>query len=84
MGYQPLVDGWATLRDRRLLEKAMRDRDLSGRELAVCVQTSAQTISQLRRGVRRRVNPKLARDLERILRVTSGKLFAQSREDVAA
>lgn len=84
MGYRPLIDGWATLRDYRQLERAMRERDLNGRELAVCVRTSPQTISQLRNGARRRVSAQLAHDLEKTLRVDSGKLFAPMAKGTAA
>ena len=75
MGYRPPRDEWATLRDRALLESAMKARDMNGRELALTVKTSAQTISALRKGERQRVNVDLARRLERSLRVETGQLF---------
>jgi transcriptional regulator with XRE-family HTH domain len=80
MGYQPLRDSWATLRDRSLLENAMRERDLNGRDLAKIAETSPQTISQLRKGERQRVNEDLARRLERTLRVDTGHLFRHDRD----
>jgi transcriptional regulator with XRE-family HTH domain len=84
MSYQPLRDNWAILRDRQLLEEAMRARDLNGRELANTVKTSAQTISQLRKGERQRVNEDLARRLERTLRVDAGALFRHHRDQAEA
>jgi len=84
MGYQPLRDNWAVLRDRHLLENAMRERDLNGRDLAKIAETSAQTISQLRKGERQRVNEDLARRLERTLRVDTGHLFRHSRDQAEA
>lgn len=84
MGYQPLRDNWAVLRDRELLENAMRERDLNGRDLAKIAETSPQTISQLRKGERQRVNEDLARRLERTLRVDTGHLFRHQREQAEA
>jgi transcriptional regulator with XRE-family HTH domain len=75
MGYQPLRDNQAVLRDRTLLETAMRERDLNGRDLAKIAETSPQTISQLRKGMRQSVSEELARRLERTLRVETGHLF---------
>lgn len=75
MGYQPLRDNQAVLRDRNLLETAMKARDLNGRDLAKIAETSPQTISQLRKGMRQSVSDELARRLERTLRVETGHLF---------
>lgn len=79
MGYQPLRDNTAVLRDRQLLEDAMRARDVNGRDLAQLAETSAQTISQLRRGERQRVSEDLARRIEHKLRAEPGQLFRQER-----
>lgn len=84
MGYVPLSGEWAVLRDPNLLESAMRERDLNGRELASTVHTSPQTISQLRKGDRARVNSHLARRLEKTLRVEAGTLFRHDHDQAGA
>jgi len=71
----------ARIRAVGLLERAMKARDISGRELARAVGTSAQTVSQLRTGGRLRVRAETARRLERTLRVERGSIFAVEADD---
>ncbi len=66
----------ARLRSIPLLERAMRARDLNGRELARTAQTSPQTVSQLRTGGRLSVRADIAQRLEQTLRVRRGSLFS--------
>lgn len=84
MGYQPLRDNQAVLRDRNRLEEAMKARNLSGHELAKLTETSPQTISQLRKGMRQSVGDELARRLERSLRVETGHLFRHHADQAEA
>lgn len=84
MGYRPLRDNQVMLRDRNLLEEAMKTRDLNGRDLAKLAETSPQTISQLRKGMRQSVSEDLARSLERSLRVETGHLFRHHAGHAAA
>ena len=65
----------ARLRAAALLERAMKTRDINGRELARAAGTSAQTVSQLRTGDRLRVRAETARRLERALRAERGSIF---------
>jgi DNA-binding Xre family transcriptional regulator len=76
MAYVASIKGMARLRSAALLEKAMRVRDINGRELARTALTSAQTVSQLRTGARLRVRADTARRLEQALRVPRGSIFS--------
>jgi hypothetical protein len=78
MAYIPSSNGrgMARLRSVALLEKAMKARDINGRELARTALTSAQTVSQLRTGGRLRVRADIARRLEQALRVRRGLIFS--------
>lgn len=79
--------GYAPARGRRrnllpngalALEAAMRDRDLSSRELGKLAATSGQTVSQLRLDVRQSVAAEVADAIERALRVPHGKIFGNA------
>lgn len=74
MGYSPPLS-WVAVRSLNRLEAAMRDKNLSGRELSELVATSPQTISQLRHGTRRRVRTELAHRIEAVLDIEPGELF---------
>lgn len=69
--------GMARLRSVAQLERAMRARDVNGRELARAAATSAQTVSQLRTGDRLRVRADIARRLEQALHVGRGSIFVR-------
>jgi DNA-binding Xre family transcriptional regulator len=85
MAYRPPNHhAFASLRNRRALETAMKNRDLSGRELSVAVKTSPQNMSKLRRGISHHCHVDLARRIERALRVEPGTLFEYDPADAAA
>ena len=75
MVYKPTLSRRRALLSPDALERAMRSRNLSGRELAALTGTSNQTISQLRQGLRQSVAADVATAVEHSLRVKAGELF---------
>lgn len=76
----PTQDELRRLLNRKSLERAMRERDVSGAELArLCdvfgVSTTRQTIANLRLGRTRAARSELARAIEHALAVKPGSLF---------
>jgi DNA-binding Xre family transcriptional regulator len=73
MSYQK-VKNFAHLISPEGLEKAMMNRNLGGRELALLARTSDETISRLRHG-RKKTCEETARAIEKALRCQRGELF---------
>jgi transcriptional regulator with XRE-family HTH domain len=80
MPYTRTIKSLATLRSRAGLEKAMRTRDLNAAEVGRMAGTNRQTVSNLRRGSRARLREETARQIEKVLAVAPGALFAYDSE----
>lgn len=52
------------------LERLMKQRDVSGNELALLARVGPATVSALRRGTRQYVTDRVAASIERVLRDT--------------
>lgn len=74
----------ATLRSPARLEKAMRRRDVNGRELARLANVNREIISRLRRGAARTTSRRSAEAIEEALRARAGELFAYGEEEDVA
>lgn len=74
MPYAPPVDR-VRLISRHRLDRALRERDMSVTECARVADTSKQAVSRLRLGHRSMIDRRVARAIERALRVERGHLF---------
>lgn len=86
MAYRPTntAIGTSTLRNRAALERAMRKRDFSGRELGRAANTSHQTVAQLRSGARLQVRSDTARRIELALMAKPESIFITNPPDAVA
>lgn len=76
MAYRPLIDHEVVaLRSPTRLEKAMRRRDVNGRELARLAGINHETIARLRRGGAHSIRRSSAQAIERALRAPEGEIF---------
>jgi len=75
MGYTRISNSWASLKSPTRFERAMRDRDVNGNELAKLADVSPQVISNVRRGKYAVLREDFAQAIERALRCDSGTLF---------
>lgn len=80
MAYQPANVCMRRLIKVAALDRAMKARDVSGRELARTAKVSHQMIAELRAGKRARVNREAARRIEHALKVDEYSLFVSECE----